>query len=287
MVEAVLQSGVPKYRGVCVPLNSTFNLQYLKEMIADYQDQRLTDYLTFGFMLGLAKGACINNNSNENHASVLNFPEAVEEYITHGTLVGPFQVIPRNKFTWSPLMTYPQGLGRRVIVDLSFGDYSVNKATDRDVFDASPFILKLPVLDALILELEKLGTEALLFKVDISCTFRNVRIDPGDAIHLGIRWNNECFLDQNLPFGAVYGTAIFERITDLVHNIMARKDFLVWNYIDDIYPCFHKDVAQAAFHDLLPFVCWGYLLIRKKYSHQQKKWLSWELCLMLRHGLSA
>ena len=34
VVEAVLQSGVPNYRGVRVPLNSTFNLQYLQEIIA-------------------------------------------------------------------------------------------------------------------------------------------------------------------------------------------------------------------------------------------------------------
>ena len=255
VVEAVLQSGIPNYRGICVSLNSTFNLQYLKEMIADYHDQRLIDYLTFGFPFSLAKDACIKNNSKDNHASALNFPEAVEEYITtertHGTLLGPFQVIPHDTFTWSPLITRPKGLGRRVIVDLLFGDYSVNKATDRDVYDSSPFMLKLPVLDALIPELEKLGPEARLFKVDISRTFRNVRIDPGDAIHLGIRWNNQYFLDQNLPFGAVHGTAIFERITDLIRHIMARKGFLVWKYIDDIYACCHKDVAQAAFHDLL------------------------------------
>ena len=123
----------------------------------------------------------------------MNFPEAIAEYITteraHGTLLGPFQVIP-HKFTWSPLMTPPKGLGRRVIVDLSFSDYSVNKATDREVYDMSLFIFKLPVLDTLIPELEKLGPEARLFKVDISRTLRNVRIDPGDAIHLGNMWNN-------------------------------------------------------------------------------------------------
>ena len=147
-------------------------------------------------------------------------------------------------------MTRPKGLGRRVIVDLSFGDHSVNKATEREVYDATPFSLKLPVLDALIPELKKLGSEARLFKVDISRVFRNVRIDPGDAIRLGIKWKNEYFLDQNIPFGAVHGTAIFERITDLIRYIMGRKGCIVWNYIDDMYAC-HKDVAKKAFHDLL------------------------------------
>ena len=106
LVEAVLQSGVPNYRGVRVPLNSTFNLQYLKEMTVDYHDKILIDYLTFGFPLGLAEGACIRSSSKDNHASALNFPEAVEQYIVaekkEGTLLGPFQVIPHKQFTWSP-----------------------------------------------------------------------------------------------------------------------------------------------------------------------------------------
>ena len=255
VVEAVLQSGVPNYKGARVPLSSTFNLQYLKEMIVDYHDKKLIDYLTFGFPLGLVEGACIKSNAKDNHASALNFPEAVDEYIAaekrEGTLLGPFQVIPHEQFTWSPLMTCPKGLGRRVIVDLSFGDYSVNNATNTQVYDATPFHLKLPVLDGLIPDLERLGSEARLFKVDISRAFRNIRMDPGDAIRLGIKWNNEYFLDQNLPFGAVHGTAIFERITDLIRYIMGCKGCAVWNYIDDMYACCHKDVAEKAFSDLL------------------------------------
>ena len=89
VVESVLQSDVPNYRGIRVPVNSTFNLQYLEEMIADYHDQRLIDYSTFAFLLGLIKVACIKKR----HASALNFPEAVEEYITtertNGTLLRP------------------------------------------------------------------------------------------------------------------------------------------------------------------------------------------------------
>ena len=73
-------------------------------------------------------------------------------------------------------------------MDLSFGDCSVNKATCIDHYDHTPFNLKLPHLDAMIPQLEQLGHEARLFKVDISRAFRNVRIDLGDALHLGIKW---------------------------------------------------------------------------------------------------
>ena len=90
VMEAVLQSGVPNYRGVRVPLSSGFNLQYLKEMLTDYHDKILIDYLTFGFPLGLANGANVKSNAKDNHASALNYPEAVEEYIKAEKVIGHY-----------------------------------------------------------------------------------------------------------------------------------------------------------------------------------------------------
>ena len=132
-------------------------------------------------------------------------------------------------------MTRPKGAGRRVILDLSFGDHSVNKATERTQYDYTPFQLKLPSLDSLVDTLNNLGDNARIFKVDISRAFRNVRIDPADAIHLGIKWDNKYYIDQSLAFGAVHGTAIFERITDFVRFLMAKAGFQIHNYIYSIF----------------------------------------------------
>ena len=99
--------------------------------------------------------------------------------------------------------------------------------------------------------LNNLGDNARLFKVDISRAFRNVRIDPADAIHLGIKWGNKYYIDQSLAFGAVHGTAIFERIIDFVRFLMAKAGFQIHNYIDDLYACCHVDEADTAFHALL------------------------------------
>ena len=131
-------------------------------------------------------------------------------------------------------MTRPKEKGRRVILDLSYGDNSVNKATSRDHYDNVEFQLKLPNLDVLIPHLERLGPHARVFKVDISRAFRNVRIDPADALRLRICWQDRYYLDRNLPFGAVHGTAIFQRITDFIRFLMAQQGFTVYNYIDDI-----------------------------------------------------
>ena len=42
-------------------------------------------------------------------------------------------------------------------------------------------------------------------KVDISRAFRNVMIDPRDAIKCGIQHKNNIFIDKAMVFGAVMG----------------------------------------------------------------------------------
>ena len=185
LVSRVLDSGRPNCKGEHVPLASSFNLDFIRSEIHNYHDKKLLDYLSFGFPLGLDKNILISNNAEENHQSALQYPESIDEYINTElqlcALLGPFHQPPHPCFTWSPLMTWPKGAGRHVILDLSFGDFSVNKATKRVHYGHTPFSLKLPNLDGLINTLNTLGDHARLFKVDISRTFRNVRIDPGDA----------------------------------------------------------------------------------------------------------
>ena len=68
----------------------------------------------------------------------------------HGTLLGPFSAKPHKDFTWFHLMTRPRGLGRRVILDIVFGDYSVKKATSNGTYEGLDYTLKLPRLDDLV-----------------------------------------------------------------------------------------------------------------------------------------
>ena len=51
-------------------------------------------------------------------------------------------------------------------------------------------------------------------------------------------------------FGAIHGTAIFERITNLIHFILTEHGIKIFNYIDDIYACGLKDVSNEAFKSL-------------------------------------
>ena len=226
-VDLILASGVPNYRGVRIPLASGFNWEYIEQHIRDYHDKIVLDYIKFGFPLSIMTDQVIEPGAKDNHTSAKAYSGEVSHFISeeleHKALLGPFDQVPHPDFTWAPLMTRPKGSGRRVILDLSYGDFSLNKATDRLKFDDRPFSLKLPSLDHLLPDLEKWGSEARLFKLDISRAFRNVRVDPCDAIHLGINWQNKYYIDKNLAFGAVHGTAIFERISDLIRFILAKQ----------------------------------------------------------------
>ena len=237
---------------VTEPLPSAFDCEYLEKQMVDYHDKVVLDYIKFGFPLGNTQWSQIISNTSENHASAKAYNDEVSAFIqdelAFDALLGPFDQKPHLLFTWSPLMTRPKGSGQRIILDLSYGEGSVNKATDRDLFDRKPFKLKLPSLDGLLPILEELGADAHLWKIDISQAFRNVRIDSQDAIHLGIMWQNQYYIDKNLAF--VHGTAIFEHITNFICFILAKQDIKTFNYIDDIYTCCHKDVAQRAFEAL-------------------------------------
>ena len=80
--------------------------------------------------------------------------------------------------------------------------------------------------------------------------FRNLRVDPGDAIKLGIQFGGKYYLDRSLAFGAVNGTAIFQRVTDAIRKILACRDVRVWNYIDNIFACVEEKFADEAFRKL-------------------------------------
>ena len=116
--------------------------------------KKLLDYLTFGFPLGGDRTKPIISTAQDNHSSAREWPQAVSEFIKEeldqGALLGPFDEPPHTHYTWAPLLTRPKGNGRRVILDLSFGDYSVNGATCKEFYDNSSFTLKLPSLDNLI-----------------------------------------------------------------------------------------------------------------------------------------
>ena len=55
-------------------------------------------------------------------------------------------------------------------------------------YDGTAYKLKFPTIDH-ICEAIKSKCDPYIAKIDISCAFRHLRIDPTDALNLGIQWN--------------------------------------------------------------------------------------------------
>ena len=101
--------------------------------------------------------------------------------------ISRFGVIPKN--------LQPGKL--RLIVDLSYPKgNTVNDGIPRRLCS-----IKYTTLDDAIQYILSLGLGTLLAKIGIKSAFRLLPIHPGDRHLLGIKWNNEIYLDTCLPFG--------------------------------------------------------------------------------------
>ena len=90
-----------------------------------------------------------------------------------------------------------------------------------------------------------------LFKVDVARAFRNLRVEPADAMKLGIRWKNNYYLDGSAVFGWVHGSAAFQLLSDAIAFIMAQKGYQMFAYIDDYILVNDIGDAGQAFDSLI------------------------------------
>ena len=80
----------------------------------------------------------------------------------------------------------PDSEWRGMIVDLSLRG-SVNSGVDKDMFLDSCILLKYLSQDNIIEKVVQLGLGSHIYKMDISRAFRQLKIDPGDLVLLGLK----------------------------------------------------------------------------------------------------
>ena len=105
--------------------------------------------------------------------------------------------------------------------------------------------------------------ECTLFKIDVACAFRNLRVDPSDSLKLGIQWNGQFYADLVLPFGWTHGSGAFQLLSDSNAYMVAKAGIKLHCYIDYYIPVVPKAQAQEKFqcvcallHELgLPLNC--------------------------------
>ena len=258
----VKNTGEYNYQHARIRVPTELHINNWRQLCSNYHDPLLLDYLEFGFPLCIDRSELKFTEFVDNHHSAVNFPHDMDAYFTkelsHKAIAGPCINLP-FKVHHSPMLSRPKvNDTRRVIVNLShpYGN-SINDCISNQCHDGIVFNLKYPTVDSIIDAIREKDGDVLLSKIDISRAFRNLRLDPCDYDLMGLSWDDKTYLDISLPMGAKTGSALCQRVTDVIRHIMASKGVTVFNYIDDVICVHARRNAHEEFnllHSLFEFL---------------------------------
>jgi hypothetical protein len=87
-------NGIPNFISKTVPLASHINIKLFGELLQGFYDTQIIDLIQYGFPLDLDKSSFIPNLAVTDHGSALQFPAAVDNYLSEeinfGAILGPF-----------------------------------------------------------------------------------------------------------------------------------------------------------------------------------------------------
>ena len=255
----VIAKGLPNYLGARLPVIHQLNIKAWREVEHHISDTQLVDFLEYGFPVGYTSSEPPTTKL-PNHSSAASEPRHVEKYLRtevgKSAMLGPCRAPPfLNWWRSNPLMMRPKrdSTDRRVILDLSFpSDASVNSAVPRNALEGSQFKMRLPNPNDLAAKIAALGPGCLLYKVDLSCAYRQLRSDPFDWPLLGVHWDTGCYTDTAIPFGLRHGASACQRTTVAVAQVAkAEVEADIEPYIDDSAGAALPDVAMLHYRGLL------------------------------------
>ncbi len=209
--------------------------------LRDHPDPRFVQYIlegiSSGFRIGYQHATSRCKSARSNLFSATQHPAPVQAYLdeecTAGRVAGPFapdevRGLQVSRFGVIPKSNQP---GKwRLILDLSFPHgHSVNDGILREWCS-----MQYATVDQAVAHILQMGSGALLAKIDIEHAYRNVPVHPDDRHLLGMRWNNELFIDTTLPFGLRSAPKVFCAIADALEWILLHRG-VTWSlhYIDD------------------------------------------------------
>ena len=53
-----------------------------------------------------------------------------------------------------------------------------------------------------------------LIKIEMARAFRNLRVNPADALNFGIEWQGYMYLESAVMFGWTHGSAAYQLLSD-------------------------------------------------------------------------
>ena len=197
----------------------------------------IVDGLRQKFRVGFHRPSPLRS-ATENMGSARLHPEVITDYLrkelTLGRLLGPFPgslVLPNLHINRFGVIPKGHNTGKwRLITDLSFPPgQSVN-----DGIDPALCSLAYTTVDQVAEVVMRLGTAALLAKVDIESAYRLIPVHPQDRPLQAVRWEGQVFIDPMLPFRLQSAPKIFNAVADALDWLLHQRGIPhVLHYLDD------------------------------------------------------
>lgn len=238
---AIRKSGLPNYKGCRIPVETKVNVAFIERELANYEDNMVSEFIKFGFPPGMI-GELTESIASPNHRSALQFPAAMDSYVSReveeGAILGPFDNSPFTAHTIiSPLSTTEKcgSDERRVIMDLSYPPgTSVNDRIPRNEYLGDPINLTYPKIDDLVELVKAKGRNCLLFKRYLKRVYHQFQVDMGYINALGFSWNDKMYFDLSLPMGMRTSALCCQRVTNAIRFMYNRLGFDLVPYLDDL-----------------------------------------------------
>ena len=258
LAHLVRKGGYPNRFGARIPVKSKWNLERMKDLLADYEDKEVVEWMKYGWPSGRLPSLPCPKKTYKNHKGAVDHPEALISYINKEkgkeAVMGPYEKIPfKGKVGISPISTRPKKntSERRIIVDLSFpSGEAVNDGMIKDNYMGLQAKLTFPRVDDLALRIYTLGHKARMFKIDLSRYFRQLPLDPGDYSLIGYIIDGKLYFDKVLPMGMRTAPYIAQRVTNAIRHIHQKLKYFLLNYVDDFLGAEHQDIIWQAFNHL-------------------------------------
>ena len=258
----VKQAGTYNYAGARIQLkHSKLNIDKFRELLVDYDDMEILQYIEFGFPLGLSQQFQLTS-CTQNHSSAYEYYSFLDEFMSKEIsltgITGPVSTPPFDSTKVSPLMTAVKKPGsRRPVFDASHGDYSVNNNTPEKEYLGGEYQFSFPTVLDLAQIVVKLGKGCLLWKRDLSRWFMQLPTDPCDYDKLGVIWRGLWFVFVSYVWGCRHAGYNAQRVSrailHILKNLALSSTSEVYNtlvYMDDFAGAEIGDKAWHAFNDL-------------------------------------
>ena len=256
----IRESGKYNFESCRIPINEKINVDYMRQMLRDYKDIIICDFLEFGFPLGF------EGNEDElpshdqiwkyrNHKGATDFAVEINSYLEKessiNSILGPFKSNPfASKLVISPLNSVPKKdtTERRVILDLSFPkNNSVNNFISKNEYLGDSVKVIFLKVDDFIELIRVKGQGCLLYKKDLRHAYRQLHIDPHDLNLVSFVWGKHIFCDTVVSMGLRSAAMMCQRFTNATSFIMWQFGVAILNYLDDLAGAEKKENAAFAY----------------------------------------